>query len=948
MQDKGSAWTKPFLEALAALFIILVCIFILYGPRWASGSSVFRGAIQEQYYLIGQYAFDHQIIKEFERGCFPLWNPLNALGTPLLGNMLSAVFYPLKALVYIFPGLAARDTYIVVRLLLAGLFTFALCRSLRLSFLSSLLGSFTFTFSGYMTSFVNENYLNADVLLPAAALLALSLRKRPRAVHVLLFGVTSFFVLNNGHPEAAFYTLLLPAYLGLVCPSGLKNTGRTMLVLGAGLTVGLLLSLPMMLPFIEYWARGYHFHVPGAGFFHYQAKDLVSLVSPWFFGKAEAGAAFLGSLDISWPAQGQGVPSYKETIVPWIAPSLGAAPLFMAALAGTRLRMLSRTDAALLVYALFFVGVMFGLPLFRWLGLLPVFSFSGNFKHPVPGVALCVAVLAGRGLDMVMHGQVRWVRVANLLLVSLVVVLFLGAIQPARVPFFNPYSAIVLLVLFMTGAWVAWFAFHSFTKQGESKFLSPSLRSVAGAVVVLASAALLLMDGFQKTMRDPGYEERMSGQAMDELLSLSPLSRVYISQDIAPPNLNIIFGLADIRVMDGINDHRLVKAVNRINGHTRPEGGTYWYKEAGYLQPRPEKISHPKDDPAGHPLMRLFGVKYALMGGPLPYNRTIEDVLSSARILAPGPEYVGRTRLPFNNGSAPGILQHPPSRIEWRFNKQGGPELPERLGIRLMPALVPEAIEKQTDGVWMTFSDGITLAYSRYLHPRLQKRDAAKPVDIEVNCIEFPSSCRKLRLYSLPGASRDYDQAGWSDFRAGGPAAFDKGPWTKIKAGRNWLYRNPEALPRVFLASNALRAEEDAALDVLAAGKADPREVVIISGDVDLADHEPGSMARGLPGVIYGVEYSSQRIVVSAHLWRPGWLVVSDLFYPGWRCRVDNEETRIMQADYCIRGVAMPEGDHTMEMVYEPASFLIGLFAALACAVSCLLIFFIPPLFTRP
>lgn len=921
--------TRPWLEAAAIVLLALACVFMLYGHRWMSGRTVFRGAVQEQYYLLGQYAFDHRIIADFSDGCFPLWNHLNALGTPLLGNMLSGVFYPLKPIIYVHDTLTARDAYLVLRLLLAALFTWALCRRLRLTFLPSAVAAMSFAFSGYMKMFVNENYLNADVLLPAALLFTLRLMDGRRLKDFFALFLVVFAVVNNGHPEAAFYTLLLPAFVAALSARGPRGLGRAVMILAPAFAVGIILSLPMVLPFLEYWSRGYHFHVPGAGFFHYSARQAAALVSPWFYGPAPAGAPFLFTPEITWPSSPGGVPAYSQTVVPWLAPSLGAAPLFLAALAGANLKKLGRIETSLLIYAVFFIGVVFGLPLFRLLGGAPLFSFSGNFKHPLPGVALGVAVLAGRGLQMVLEGKSGRTRVANTLTVFILAVISLGMASdplPSGGAFLNRHSLTIMAVTLLLGAWLAGLA----PSRPDGKAAAAPFRVMAGLVALAVVMVVLVVDGFQQPMRDPGYEQRIESPQTDRLLEVGPLERVYISQDISPPNMNILFGLADIRVMDGVNDRRLVRAINAINGHDRARAGTYWYRETGYLQPMPDRL--------GHPILRLFGVGYALMDGPLPYNRSTNRLLAEADITAPGPEYVGQARLPLGSATAPGLLAHPPSRIEWRHGEEadnpGGYNPPyTSFHIKLAPALSREAAGHEPDGAWLMFSDGLDLAYARHIFPRLFPREVSlAPLELGVDCIEFPASCRKVVLYSLPGPSRDYDHAGWSDFRAGGSGDLSTGSWELLSAGRHWLYRDRDALPRSFLVSGAVAAEEDDALAMISSDDFDPRSAVLLSGQIPFEEESPAG--KGLPGNILSVDYGAQRVMIETEMWRDGWLVLSDLYYPGWKCLVNGAARRIFRGDFCLRAVRVEAGARSVEMSYEPASFRLGLFSFVAVMLS--------------
>ncbi len=58
----------------------------------------------------------------------------------------------------------------------------------------------------------------------------------------------------------------------------------------------------------------------------------------------------------------------------------------------------------------------------------------------------------------------------------------------------------------------------------------------------------------------------------------------------------------------------------------------------------------------------------------------------------------------------------------------------------------------------------------------------------------------------------------------------------------------------------------------------------------------------------------------------PGILVVSDADYPGWQASVDGQPAPLLRADYALRGIALSEGHHEVELRYRPRA----LWAALA------------------
>ena len=59
---------------------------------------------------------------------------------------------------------------------------------------------------------------------------------------------------------------------------------------------------------------------------------------------------------------------------------------------------------------------------------------------------------------------------------------------------------------------------------------------------------------------------------------------------------------------------------------------------------------------------------------------------------------------------------------------------------------------------------------------------------------------------------------------------------------------------------------------------------------------------------------------------RPGYLVVRQAYYPGWRAWVDGEEVPLYPADGVLMALPVPAGRHRVQVVYAPRH----LYAALA------------------
>jgi hypothetical protein len=140
------------------------------------------------------------------------------------------------------------------------------------------------------------------------------------------------------------------------------------------------------------------------------------------------------------------------------------------------------------------------------------------------------------------------------------------------------------------------------------------------------------------------------------------------------------------------------------------------------------------------------------------------------------------------------------------------------------------------------------------------------------------------------------------------------------------LYRNQSALPRAWLVHAATAASDTAAaIAALTAATFDPQTQAVIQSDT--AELPPLTPATA-PETVQTVAQQPNALTLQVNASAPGLVVISDVWYPGWRATVNGAAAPVEQVNLALRGVAVPAGVSTVELWFAPDSWRIGLLAA--------------------
>jgi hypothetical protein len=134
----------------------------------------------------------------------------------------------------------------------------------------------------------------------------------------------------------------------------------------------------------------------------------------------------------------------------------------------------------------------------------------------------------------------------------------------------------------------------------------------------------------------------------------------------------------------------------------------------------------------------------------------------------------------------------------------------------------------------------------------------------------------------------------------------------------SFIYRNEQALPRAWVVHQAVPAEANwlAQLEALP----DPANVAIVENP--LKSVEPLNVQ---PSIVKITHYAADRIEIETEMVEPGWLVLSEIWYPGWQAKLNGAAQPVEKVNGLLRGLYLSQpGSYQITLAYRPGSVVVG------------------------
>ncbi len=401
----------------------------------------------------------------------PLWDPDTLSGRPLIADPQAAVFSPFSVPAYVLPFWKSLAVIAALKLFVAALGAFLLGRLLGMRFGGALLTGLVFGFSLWSVTWVSWPHMSVWAFLPWLCLLSERCVRRPGPLPFVGLAIVVGLQFLAGHPSSSYQILLVVglfwvARVVLSAPLRRRFALR-LLVLAFALVAGAAVAALVLLPFAELLAHSQDTGLRAqlASLFHEPTRDLLGIFLHDYWGHGPTSLEFASELEEH-------------------AYYVAALPLMLAA--GALVGRPRRERIAVAAVGATTLAVATGIsPMYDLAVKLPGLAAANNGRFAVVSV-LCLAVLAGWGLDDLTGSRLRPSRRRAVIAVSVAllaapVVIVAGSIH---------------LDAFGSALSVAW-GFATPTR----KLASPAGGGISGLIhlasllewLVVATAALVLL-----------------------------------------------------------------------------------------------------------------------------------------------------------------------------------------------------------------------------------------------------------------------------------------------------------------------------------------------------------------------------------------------------------------------------------------------------------------------
>ncbi len=883
------------------------------------------------------------------QGEAPLWNPLIFAGMPLAAGVYPGSFYPPNWIFALLPSGMAMNLVVLATYHLALVGTYLYGRRIAMTRLAALLAGIAFAFGGFMI-----NHLSHTSRIAAAAWLPWVLLALDHLAEAADWKVSwrwtvlgALFIALQflaGEPQMLVFSALVAApctLFSVLRISGRPARLRFLISLIVMIVAAILLSALQLLPSLELLSQSERSD-PGPAFFDtfsFPPWQLPALIAPYFFG----GAMFAP----------YSIPYWGKDLAAIMAGYVGMLIWLPGLVAVIRARHNSRIllwlGIAVVSLVLSFGGYLpFGIN--HLLYRIPGYStFRGLYRHHFE-LTFALAIIGGLGLTLLSKLEKRAagkaLAVASILLGGImitVVVLYRffgealasGTPRPAMAGSLgNPEILVPIgcLILSLAALWLVW--------RNSFRGLATSLLLPAVLLLDVASYGhffhwrIAKFDVAGRLAGPPSV--RLIKSREKDLNGFRVMSHITLPYDYAhswPEDINYELvnqpNISMLRGLQSVSGYDILRPV-RVGEMTGTAGSAL----LGFVQD--QRSFNPADRG-----LDLLNVKYLIVGrGGSTGKKTgynydgIDFALSNFGIeFKPG---VTLTTEP-GNVSADSI-----TFVTTLANSAHLPDGAPILKLRLHTTegrIIERELQTGRDTSEWAWDRPDVRAIVKHSRARVVEDRAEAGFQAHSYLARLPfdrASIERIEwIYAREDASLYMIRASLHDSTSGishqlSSFAFPPERWQKLDTfDMVDVYENSSALPRAWFVNRLVRLPARQVISTIRTGvlpdgsNFDPSTTALIETE-DQAHSIRNGYSAGDAQVTLRT-HSANLVEFDLKTEKDSFLVVSEVFYPGWEVTIDDRLGSIHRVDYTLRGVEVPAGSRRIKMEYRPQSWRRGL-----------------------
>jgi len=153
------------------------------------------------------------------------------------------------------------------------------------------------------------------------------------------------------------------------------------------------------------------------------------------------------------------------------------------------------------------------------------------------------------------------------------------------------------------------------------------------------------------------------------------------------------------------------------------------------------------------------------------------------------------------------------------------------------------------------------------------------------------------------------------------------------------IYENSYFLPRAMAFFHVIKKKDsEEAYKFITQPEFNPRETLFVE-EVG----KTGELKNAGKGTVAITKIEDTSIRMNVDFSDDGYVFVSNVFYPGWKARIDDTIAPIVKANYAFQAIFVPKGRHNIAFSYEPLYYKVGKYISIISifAIFALMAFFI-------